>query len=457
MRFCLVTLFVAKLCSSFTPSSRSTYPSATTDNSFLKMNKNGNDENMDKVKRTVAASFVAASLWASPASLVGSNIFHWDNHILNDVAISATANAKEMASGSGSRVNKDAESLLRYGLPIPKDKEIRKLQIQIEEIRQNVSSKRKSAAIDGEQKAAQILKSKSSAFAAMCRDPTTCTSYFNEMSSLLKPLDDSLKEATATQNGSAQERVALDDAYNSQDKIQKLLTLAEEQMVPKGYVTPVPAEYNDLPQLQGRATVEFILQKPNKAPFDIDGVNFPEAKLKMIIDGYTSPVTGGNFVELVQKGFYNNMKVQRSDGFVVQTGDPEGPADGYVGTPSKSVGKGKNGERLIPSEIFMKGDKGPIYESTVEDEGRGGEATVLPFSSYGAMGWAREEYNVNSGSSQFFWLLFDSDLTPAGKNMLDGRYPCFGYVVEGADFLSDVKEDDVITSAKLIEGTLKQP
>ena len=31
---------------------------------------------------------------------------------------------KEMASASGSRVNKDAESLLRYGLPIPKDKEV---------------------------------------------------------------------------------------------------------------------------------------------------------------------------------------------------------------------------------------------------------------------------------------------------------------------------------------------
>ena len=48
---------------------------------------------------------------------------------------------------------------------------------------------------------------------------------------------------------------------------------------------------------------------------------------------------------------------------------------------------------------------------------------MLPFSSYGAMGWAREEYDANSGSSQFFWLLFDSDLTPAGKNVLDGRYP----------------------------------
>lgn len=136
-----------------------------------------------------------------------------------------------------------------------------------------------------------------------------------------------------------------------------------------------------------------------------------------------APVTGGNFVDLVNKGFYNNMVIQRSDGFVVQTGDPDGKAVGYVGTPSKSIGAGPNGERLIPTEIFVQGDKGPFYESTIEDEGRGGEATILPFSSYGAMGWAREEYDVNSGSSQFFWLLFDSDLTPAGKNVLDGRYP----------------------------------
>ena len=136
-------------------------------------------------------------------------------------------------------------------------------------------------------------------------------------------------------------------------------------------------------------------------------------------------MTGGNFVDLVQKGFYDKMKIQRSDGFVVQTGDPEGEADGYVGKPSKSIGAGPHGERLIPCEIFLKGDKAPLYETTVEDEGRGGEATVLPFSSYGAMGWAREEYDVNSGSSQFFWLLFDSDLTPAGKNVLDGRYPWY--------------------------------
>jgi peptidylprolyl isomerase len=155
-----------------------------------------------------------------------------------------------------------------------------------------------------------------------------------------------------------------------------------------------------------------------------DSIAWRTTKLTFHYSLDAAPVTGGNFVDLVNKGFYDNMKIQRSDGFVVQTGDPDGEAFGYTGgSPSKSIGAGPNGERLIPTEIFVRGDKGPFYESTIEDEGRGGEATVLPFSAYGAMGWARDEYDPNSGSSQLFWLLFDSDLTPAGKNVLDGRYP----------------------------------
>ena len=132
----------------------------------------------------------------------------------------------------------------------------------------------------------------------------------------------------------------------------------------------------------------------------------------------------------------------------------------------------------MPLEVYVKGDKGPIYGTTFDDDGRGGYAAQLPFNAYGALGMAREEYNMDSASSQarrcfpppppppmtapllllldcraaalsppglrpphraaaaassqFFWLLFDSDLTPAGKNLLDGRYSCFGYTVDGA-------------------------
>ena len=290
-------------------------------------------------------------------------------------------------------------------------------------------------------------------YKASCRDPKICQDLVAGMIQDLDPLSAALKDSMDSFQGSEQERAAQDKAYDAQEKVVRQLTLLEEQMIPAGYKTPVPEDYAGLPQLQGRATVKMLLKKATAGDtFDVSGQTYPEARMTMVIDGYAAPVTGGNFVELVQKGFYNKMIIQRSDGFVVQTGDPDGEADGYVATGSKSVGNGKHGERLIPLEIFVKGDAAPFYETTIEDEGRGGQATVLPFSSYGAMGWAREEYDPNSGSSQFFWLLFDSDLTPAGKNVLDGRYPCFGYVVEGSEFLADTREGDVIVSAQVTEG-----
>jgi len=374
---------------------------------------------------------------------------------LNEAVLNTVvASAKDKASATGSRVNKDAESLLRLGLPI-NSKEVRELQSNLEGIKQDVASKRKGPAIDGAKKVKSILAGKKAGkMASVCRDPNTCTQIMKEIDDMMDPLTADIKTSQDAFTGSLEERNALDKAYNVQEKAAKLLTKLEEQMVPAGYKTPVPSIYSDLPQLEQRATVEMVIKKPTpNGKFDINGVNFAEAKLKMIIDGYTSPITGGNFIELVSKGFYDNMAIQRSDGFVVQTGDPEGEAVGYTdGKPSKSIGQGPKGERLIPCEISVVGDKTPIYETTIEDEGRGGEATILPFSAYGAMGWARDEYDPNSGSSQFFWLLFDSDLTPAGKNVLDGRYPCFGYVVEGADFLQDVKEGDIIVYAKVTDG-----
>ena len=40
-------------------------------------------------------------------------------------------------------------------------------------------------------------------------------------------------------------------------------------------------------------------------------------------------------MDLVLRKFYDGMEIQRADGFVVQTGDPEGPADGFVDANGK--------------------------------------------------------------------------------------------------------------------------
>jgi hypothetical protein len=74
-----------------------------------------------------ATAFLTMGWWCStilplPTSTtdVLDNSIHHNFHYNNR----NVANAKEMASGSGSRVNKDPESLLRYGLPI-QNKEVR--------------------------------------------------------------------------------------------------------------------------------------------------------------------------------------------------------------------------------------------------------------------------------------------------------------------------------------------
>ncbi len=68
-------------------------------------------------------------------------------------------------------------------------------------------------------------------------------------------------------------------------------------------------------------------------------------------------------------------RVQRSDGFVVQTGDPaaegRGEAHGYV--PASG-----GGERRIPLEVIVKGDKQPMYGATFDEDGRGGCALGPP-------------------------------------------------------------------------------
>lgn len=121
---------------------------------------------------------------------------------------------------------------------------------------------------------------------ASCRDASQCEALITTLSNDLKPLELALQDSKEALNGSEQERTALDQAYAIQRQMTKTLTALEEQMVPEGYRTIVPPEYNDLPQLQGRATVEMTFQKEDKAPFNVKGVNYPTAKLVMVIDGY---------------------------------------------------------------------------------------------------------------------------------------------------------------------------
>ena len=122
---------------------------------------------------------------------------------------------------------------------------------------------------------------------AACNDGKECKSIIEKMVAGIDPLTVSLSDSLDSFRGSEQEDKAQDIAYKNQKALTKLLTQLEEQMVPKGYATPVPSEYDDLPQLKKRATVEMVLNKGTPgAVFDVNGVNIKVGKLTMIIDGY---------------------------------------------------------------------------------------------------------------------------------------------------------------------------
>jgi peptidylprolyl isomerase len=194
----------------------------------------------------------------------------------------------------------------------------------------------------------------------------------------------------------------------------------------------IPAEYANLPQLKGRATVELETEK---------------GTIELILDGFNAPITAGNFIDLVQRGFYAGTEVNRAEEYyVVQAGDPPGAEAGFI---DPATGQ----ERTIPLEIKVTSEPVPVYGSTLEDVGLYRESPALPFSAYGTVAMAHGDDDPNTASSQFFFFLFEPELTPPGLNLLDGRYSVFGYVKDGGEaVLSQLRKGDKIVSARVTNG-----
>lgn len=77
----------------------------------------------------------------------------------------------------------------------------------------------------------------------------------------------------------------------------------EEAMVAK-FPYEVPKEFANRPLLKGRATLEMKVSVK-------DNPNVRDAVLQIVLDGYNAPVTAGNFLDLVERKFYDGMEIQR--------------------------------------------------------------------------------------------------------------------------------------------------
>lgn len=387
----------------------------------------------------LANGLLAASIVMTPALTA----FNGPSVSLGGAAHAQGATSSKKTKGAPSNdANKDPESILRLSLPINNKSPIRdaqaQLEMQMDKALREVRGEKWSKLGGYVAKATSIMKDKQ---AAILKDVPA----------------DRQDEAKALFEQVAADLAVLRDNVGEQkvDKVEKQKAVAlrsigsiEALMVPK-FPYQVPAEYASLPRLEGRAEVEMVIRKAAKdAKFDVDGTIYDQATLRVVLDGYTAPISSGQFLSLVDQGFYNEMAVQRSDGFVIQTGDPHFEEDDQP----HGIVDAKGEIKTIPLEVFAIEDKEPTYGITLEDDGRPLSQPMLPFSVYGTLAMARSEDNANDASSQFFFLLFDPELTTAGRNLMDGRFATFGYVTSGNRLLSNVEQGDTIVSAKIISG-----
>ena len=315
---------------------------------------------------------------------------------------------------------KDPSAILRNALPI-KQVELQELQHKLEETSDLVRGGRWPALIKTVTKCQSLLKKYQSRI-------------IQELPSDKKKIAEKIFLELKENINSLQDHAKSKDKYSfvgtRKEALDKIGGL-EEYFLPDQYPYNIPEEFDDLPRLLGRAKVNIKTSKGD---------------MIAIVDGFNAPLTAGAFIDLSSKEFYKDLPINRAEEFfVLQTGDPIGEAIGYVDPET-------NNERHVPLEIRIPDQRDTFYNQTFEDLGLYTETPTLPFATLGTLGWSHSSTAVDDGSSQFFFFLYEAELNPAGRNLIDGRNAAFGYVVDGFDVLEDLTKDDKIISIDVLEG-----
>jgi len=144
----------------------------------------------------------------------------------------------------------------------------------------------------------------------------------------------------------------------------------------------------------------------DKATYRVD-IATDKGTIVMELDPKLAPTTVNNFVALARQGYYDGLTFHRVvPEFVIQGGCPEGSGRG-----------------------------GPGYK--FEDEPVQGEYTL------GAVAMANAGPNTNG--SQFFICIDDC------TRKLDKAYNLFGFVTEGIEITSQIRQGDKMQTVKVTE------
>ncbi|GJN11346.1 hypothetical protein PR202_ga29529 [Eleusine coracana subsp. coracana] len=188
-------------------------------------------------------------------------------------------------------------------------------------------------------------------------------------------------------------------------------------------------------RLTGRGVVEFTLEKGDGSTFFPTGGGEPKsvATIQVVIDGFSAPLTAGNFAKMVLDGAYGVTLKCASQAIIA---DSESGKMGYT----------------VPLEVKPAGQFEPLYRTPLSIQD--GELPVLPMSVYGSIAMAHSvDSDEYSSPTQFFFYLYDKRNSGLGGISFDeGQFSVFGYTTEGRDVLSQIKTGDKIRSAKLVQG-----
>ncbi len=158
-------------------------------------------------------------------------------------------------------------------------------------------------------------------------------------------------------------------------------------------------------------------------------VHTSKGDIKVQLAGNDAPIHVGNFVELAEKGYYDNLKFHRYvPGFVIQGGCP----NTRDLTPQQVV----SGAGVSPWS--RPGTGGPGY--SIKEE-----FSTNPNNSHedGALAMARSQ-DPNSAGSQFYFCL-------GAQHFLDPNYTVFGQTTEGFDVIAALRAGDVIEGIEIIK------
>ncbi len=186
------------------------------------------------------------------------------------------------------------------------------------------------------------------------------------------------------------------------------------------------------PCLQGKAIIKITTNR---------------GEIVLEVDGNSSPITAGNFLDLVNKGVYKgtvfHRVIKKPFPFIIQGGDPlsKNPkiAKTKVGT-GNFIDRSNGQPRFIPLEIKLKSEQAPRYRQLITNPGELSQLQ-LPHKR-GAIAMARSP-SLNSASAQFYIAL-------KALPELDGRFSVFGRVIKGMDIVDAIEEGDSILRTNLL-------